>query len=149
MKFVNISLQSSLSSAEERNEVSGFSKPLPYTETEKTVELEQSNQEVIIKSIPTNKTLIAKDKIDDINDVATWPEVIPHYIRVEMVKAELERHQNKERPFKSAIKVIKEGDKEKELLSFLSKKWFSKTLKNGDEVHRSWLLYLNSRSGKK
>ena len=31
---------------------------------------------MIIESIPTNETLIAKDKIDDINDVATWPEVI-------------------------------------------------------------------------
>ena len=149
MKFVNISLQSSLSSANERNEVSGFSKSLPYTETEKTAELEQSNQEVIVKSIPTNETLMAKDKIDDISDVATWPEIITHYIRVEMVKAELERHQNKEGPFKPAIRVIKEGDKEKESLSFLSKKWFSKTLKNSDEVHRSWLLYSNSRSGKK
>ena len=149
LKCVNISLQSSLSLADERDEVSGFSKSLPYTETEKTDELEQSNQEVIIKSIPTNETLIAKNKIDDINDVATWPEVIPHYMRVEMVKAELERHLNKEGPFKPVIRVIKEGDKEKESLSFLSKKWFSKTLKNGDEVHRSWLLYSNSRSGKK
>ena len=149
MKFVNISLQSSLSSANERDKVSGFSKSLPYTETKKTVELEQSNQEVIIKSISTNETLIAKDKIDDINDVATLPEVIPYYMRVEMVKAELERYLNKEGPFKLAIRVIKEGDKEKESLNFLSKKWFSKTLKNGDKVHRSWLLYSNSRSGKK
>ena len=74
LKFVNISLQSSLSSASEKDEVSSFSKSLPHMETEKTVELEQSNQEVIIESIPTNETLIAKDKIDDINDVATWPE---------------------------------------------------------------------------
>ena len=71
LKFVNISLQSSLSSANERDEVSSFSKSLPHTETKKTIELEQSNQEVIIESIPTNKTLIAKDKIDDINNVAT------------------------------------------------------------------------------
>ena len=104
---------------------------------------------MIIKSISTNETLTAKDKIDDINDVATWPEVITHYMRVEMVKAELERHQNKEGPFKPEIRVIKEGDKEMESLNFLSKKWFSKTLKNGDEVYRSWLLYSNSRSGKK
>ena len=111
LKFVNISLQSSLSSANERNEVSSFSKSLYHTETEKTVELEQSNQEVIIESISTNKTLIAKDKIDDISDVATWPEV--YYMRIEMVKTEPERFQNKEGPFKSAIRVIKEGDKEK------------------------------------
>ena len=57
-----------------------------------------------------------------------------------MVKAGLKRYQNKEGPFKPAITVIKEGDKEKESLSFLSKKWFYKTLKNGDEVLRLWLL---------
>ena len=78
LKFVNISLQSSLSSANKSDEVSTFSKSLPHTETKKTVELERSNQEVIIESIPTNETLIAKDKIDDINGVATWPEVITH-----------------------------------------------------------------------
>ena len=147
LKFVNISLQSSLSSANKRDEVSSFSKSLPHTETEKTVEREQSNQEVIIESIPTNETLIAKDKIDDINDVATLPEVITYYMKVEMVKAGPERYQKKEGLFKPAIRVIKEGDKENESLSFLSKKWFYKTLKNGDEVLRSWLLYLNSHSG--
>ena len=73
MRFVNISLQSSLSLANKRDEVSSSSKSLPHTETEETVELEQSNQELIIESIPTNETLIAKDKIDGINDVATWP----------------------------------------------------------------------------
>ena len=137
LKFVNISLQSSLSSANERDEVSSFSKSLPHTETEKTVKLEQSNKEMIIESIPTNETFIAKDKIDDINNVATWPKVITHYMGVEMVKAGPEKYQNKEGPFKSEITVIKEGDKEKESLSFLSKKWFYKTLKNGDEVLRS------------
>ena len=50
-------------------------------------------------------------------------------MKVEMVKAGPERYQNKEGPFKPAIRVIKEGDKEKESLSFLSKKWFYKTLK--------------------
>ena len=124
LKFVNISLQSLLSSANERDKVSSFSKSLPHTETEKTVELEQSNQEVIIKSIPTNETLIAKDKIDDIKGVATWPEVITYYMRVEIVKAGPERYQNKEGPFKPAIRVIKEGNKEKESSSFFSKKWF-------------------------
>ena len=84
----------------------------------KTVKLEQSNQEVIIESIPTNETLIAEDKIDVINDVTTWPEVITHYMRVEMVKAGPERYQNKEEPFNPAIRVIKEGDKEKGSLSF-------------------------------
>ena len=114
---------------------------------EKTVELEQSNQEVIIKSIPTNETLIAKDKIGYKNDVATWPEVTTHCMRVEMVKAGRERYLNKKGPFKPAIRVINEGDKEKESLSFLSKKWFYKTLKNGEEVLRSWLLYSNSHLG--
>ena len=109
LKFVNISLQSSLFSANKRDEVSSFSKSLSHTETEKIVELEQSNQEMIIESIPTNKTLIAKDKIDDINNMATWPEVITHYMRVEMVKPGPERYQNKQGRFKSAIRVIKEG----------------------------------------
>ena len=89
-----------------------------YLTRKKTVELEQSNQEVIIESIPTNEILLAKDKIDDINNVATWPEMITHHMRVEMVKAGPERYQNKEGPIKSAIRVIKEGDKEKKLLSF-------------------------------
>ena len=70
--------------------------------------------------------------------------MITHYMRVEMVKAGPERYQNKKGLFKPAIRVIKEEDKEKESLSFLSKKWFYKTLKNGDEVLRSWLLYSNS-----
>ena len=101
---------------------------------------------MIIESIPTNETLLAKDKIDDINDLATWPEVITHYMRVVMVKQDLKHIRI---PFRSAIRVIKKGDKEKKLLSFLflSKKWFYKTLKNGDEVLRSWLLYSNSHSG--
>ena len=92
LKFVNISLQSSLSSANERDVVCSFSKSSPHTDTKKTVKLEQSNQEMIIESIPTNETLIAKDKIDDINDVATWPEVINHYMGVEMVKARSEKY---------------------------------------------------------
>ena len=119
-KFVNISLQSSLSSANERDEVSSFCKSLPHTEMEKAVELEQSNQEVIIESIPTNETLtrIAKDKIDDINDVATWPEVITHYMRVEMVKAGPERYLNKEGLFKPAIRIIKEGEKDNDSSRF-------------------------------
>ena len=124
LKFVNISLQSSLSSANERDEFSSFSKSLPHTETEKTVD----NQEVIIESIPTNKTLKRCGYLARSDNM-----------RVEMVKAGPERYQNKEGPFKPAIRVIKEGDKEKESLSFWSKKWFYKTLKNGDKVLRSWL----------
>ena len=60
-----------------------------------------------------------------------------------MVKVGPKRHQNREGPFKPAIRVIKEGDKEKES-NFLSRKGFYKILKNGDEVLRSWLLYSNS-----
>ena len=69
--------------------------------------------------------------------MGTWPEGITHYMRIEMVKAGPERYLNKEGPFNPAIRVIKEGDKEKVFSNFLSKKWFSKTLKNGDEVLRS------------
>ena len=88
---------------------------------------------MIIESILTDETLIAKDKIDDINDVATWLELITHNMRVEMVKAGPERYQNKEGPFKPAIRLIKEEDNEKKSLSFLSKKWFYKILKNCDK----------------
>ena len=131
-------------SAKETEEVSSHSKSIPQVETEEQEEvyLEQNNNEVIIeRSQPMNETLSDKDKIDDIcyshNDVATWPEVLAHNMRVEIIKLGPERFQNKEGPFKPAIRVIK-GDKEKESLSFLSKKWFYKTLKNGDEVLRSW-----------
>ena len=124
-----------------------FSKPLSHTETEKTVELEQINQEVIIESILTNKILIAKDKIDDIKDAGTWPEMITHCMRVEMIKTGPERYLNKEGPFKPTIRVFKEGDKGKESFSFLSRKRFYRTLKNGDKVFRSCLIYSNSHSG--
>ena len=60
---------------------------------------------MIIESIPTNETLIAKDKIDDINDVATWPEVITHYMRVEMVKTGPERYLNKEVLLKKTVQA--------------------------------------------
>ena len=140
MKFVKNA------SAKETEEVSSHSKSLPQVETEEEeVYLEQNNNEVIIeRSQHMNETLSDNDKTDDIysshNDVATWPEVLTHNMRVEMIKLGSERFQNKEGPFKPAIRVIKEGDKVKESLSFLRKKWFYKTLKNGDEVLRSWLL---------
>ena len=143
LKFVEIA------SAEEREEVSSHNESLPQVETEEEVYLEQHSSEVIIeKSQSMNETLSDKDKIGDIyHDVTTWPEVLTHNIRVEIIKLGPERFQNKEGPFKPAIRVIKEGGKEKESLSFLSKKWFYKTLKNGDEVLRSWLLYSKSHSG--
>ena len=58
--------------------------------------------------------------------MATWPEMITHYMRVEMVKAGPEFYQNEKGRFKPGIRVIK-GDKEKESSNFLSKKWFHKT----------------------
>ena len=99
-----------------------------------------------------NETLSDKDKTDDNyyshKDVATWPEVSTHNLRVEMIKLGPERFQNKEGPFKPAIRVpVIKGGKEKESLSFLSKKWFYKTLKNDDKILRSRLLYSNSHSG--
>ena len=57
-----------------------------------------------------------------------------------MIKSGPERFQKPE------IRIIKEGDKEKKSLSFLSKKWLYETLKNGDEILKSWLLYSNSHS---
>ena len=136
LKFVKIA------TAKETEEISSHSESLPQVETEKEVYLEQNNNGVIIeRSRSMNETLSDKDKTDDNyyshNDVATWPEVLTHNMRVEMIKLGPERFRNKEGPFKPAITVIKEGNKEKESLSFLSKKWFYKTLKNGDEILRS------------
>ena len=118
LKFVKIA------TAKETEEVSSHSESLPQVETEEEVYLEQNNNEVIIeRSRPMNETLSDKDKTDDNyyshNDVATWPEVLTHNMKVEMmIKLGPERFQNKEGPFKPAIRVIKEGDKEKESLSF-------------------------------
>ena len=47
----------------------------------KNSDLKQSNQEMINKIIPTNETLIAKNKIDVTDDVATWLQVIAHFMR--------------------------------------------------------------------
>ena len=147
LKFVKIA------STKDIEEVSSHNKSLLQVATEEEkVYLEQNNNKVIIeRSKPMNEILLDKEKTDDIyyshNDVATWPEVLTHNMRVEIIKLGADRFQNKEGPFKPATRVIKEGDKEKEFLSFLSKKWFYKKLKNGDKVFRSWLLYSNSHSG--
>ena len=146
LKFVKIA------STKDTEEVGSHNKSLLQVETEEEeVYLEQNNNKVIERSKPTNEILSDKEKTDDIyyshNDVATWPEVLTHNMRVEIIKLGLHRFQNKEGPFKPATRVIKEGDKEKESLNFLSKKWFFKKLKNGAEVLRSWLLYSNSHSG--
>ena len=146
MKFVKIA------AAKETEEVSSHSESLSQVETEAEVYFEKNINEVIIeRSRPMNETLLDKDITDDNyyfhNNVATWPEVLTQNMRVEMIKLGPERFRNKEGPFKPAIRVIKKGDKEKESSSFLSNKWFYKTLKNGDEILRSWLLYSNSHSG--
>ena len=44
------------------------------------------------------------------NDVASWPEVIDHQLRVELVKAGSEKYQNKEGPFAFNHRTIKVGD---------------------------------------
>ena len=85
LKFVKIA------TAKETEEVSSHSESLPQVETEEEVYLEQNNKEVIIeRSRPTNETLSDKDKTDDNyyshNDVAIWPEVLTHNMRVEMIK---------------------------------------------------------------
>ena len=104
MKFVKIN------TAKETEEVSSHSESLPQVETKEEVYLEQNNNEVIIeRSRPLNETLSDKDKTDDNyyshNDVATWPEVLIHSMRVEMIKLVPERIRNKEGPFKPAIRV--------------------------------------------
>ena len=112
MKFVKIA------TAKETEEVSSHSESLPQVETKEEVYLEQNNNNVIsVRSRPMNETLSEKDETEDNyyshNNVATWPEVLTHNMRVEMIKLGPERFQNKEGPFKPAIRVIKEGDKEK------------------------------------
>ena len=131
LKFVKIA------SANETKEVSSDSESLPQVETEEEctitliLYLEQNNNKVIRpieRSEPMNEALSSKDKIGhnyhSHNDVATWPEVLTHNMRVEMIKLGPERFQKKEGPFKPAIRVIKEREREKESLSYLSKKWF-------------------------
>ena len=101
LKFIKIA------TAKETEEVSSNSESLPQVETEAEVHLEQNNNEMIIeRSQPMNETLSDKDKTDDNyyfrNNVATWPEVLTHNMRVEMIKLGPERFQNKEGPFKPA-----------------------------------------------
>jgi len=63
--------------------------------------------------------------------VASWPESMNHDTRVELVKAGPVRYRNKEGPFQAKFRFIQVGDSEKRVVSFLSVKWFNKTLKNG------------------
>ena len=56
-----------------------------------------------------SETLSYKYKTDDIyyshNDVATWPEVLTHNMRVEMIKLGPERFLNKEGPLSQRKKM--------------------------------------------
>ena len=102
LKFVKIA------TAKKTEKVNSHSESLPQVETEEKVYLLQNNNEVIIeRSRPMNETLSDKDKTDDIyyshNDAATWPKVLTHNTRVEMIKFGPEKFQNKEGPFKPAI----------------------------------------------
>ena len=81
------------------------------------------------------------------NDVASWPEVIDHQLRVELVKAGPEKYQNKEGPFAFNHRTIKVGDSTKLERRSVSKQWFYKMLKNGDRILRRWLLYSKKESG--
>ena len=47
------------------------------------------------------------------NDVASWPEVIDHQLRVELVEAGPEKYQNKQGPFASSHRTIIIGDSTK------------------------------------
>ena len=82
-----------------------------------------------------------------LNDVATWPEVINHELRVELVQAGPEKHQNKEGLFASSHRTVKVGDSTKLERRSFSENWFYKTLKNGDKILRRWLLYSKKESG--
>ena len=81
------------------------------------------------------------------NDVASWPEVINHELRVELVKAGPEKYQNEEGPFASSHRTVKVGDSTKLERRSFSENWFYKTLKNGDKILRRWLLYSKKESG--
>ena len=82
-----------------------------------------------------------------LNDVASWPEVIDHQLRVELVKAGPEKYQNKEGPFTSSYRTIKVGDSTKFQRRSVSKQWLCKILKNGNRILRRWLLYSKKESG--
>ena len=81
------------------------------------------------------------------NDVASWPEIIDHQLRVELVKAGPEKYQNKEGPFASNHRTIEIGDRSKLKRRSVSTEWFYKILKNGDRILRRWLLYSKKESG--
>ena len=80
------------------------------------------------------------------NNVASWPEVIDNQLRVDLVKAELEKYQNKEGPFASNHRTIKVGDSTNLERRIVSKQWLYKILKNGDRILRRWLLYSKKES---
>ncbi|CAK8688329.1 unnamed protein product [Clavelina lepadiformis] len=75
------------------------------------------------------------------NDVASWPEVIDHHLRVELVKAGPEKYQNKDGPFASSSRIIKVGDSTKLERRSVSKEWFYKILKNGVRILRICSLH--------
>ena len=81
-------------------------------------------------------------------DVASWPEIIDHQLRVELVKAGPEKYQNKEGPFASSHRTIKIGDTTKLERRSVFKERFYKILKNGDKILRRWLLYSKKESGR-
>ncbi|CAK8685100.1 unnamed protein product [Clavelina lepadiformis] len=84
------------------------------------------------------------------NDVASWPKVIDHHLRVglvRLVKAGPEKYQNKDGPFASSSRINTVGDCTKLELRSVSKEWFYKILENGDRILRSGLLFSKKESG--
>ena len=124
---------------------------------EQSVELQKDTEEISL-SAKTQETKSIQSNTDKINyaapvayedksenndevvavinnlpkDVASWPEVINHELRVELVKAGPEKYQNKEGPFSSSHRTVKVGDSTKLERRSFSDNWFYKTLKNGD-----------------
>jgi len=69
--------------------------------------------------------------------VASWLEQRNHGIRVELVKAGLQRYRNKDGPLQSMFRVTKVVDSEKQVVSCLSPKCFQRdavTLLEGSEI---------------
>ena len=90
--------------------------------SEKTQEIEsiQSNTDKINYAAPVahedenennDEAVAVVNNLPD--DVASWPEVINHQLRVELVKAGPEKYQNKEGPFASSHRTVKVGDSTK------------------------------------
>lgn len=73
-----------------------------------------------------------------LSDASFWNVPVPDRFRVEIVTRGSCSFQNKDGPFSA---VTRQGAKTKGDVRQLSKKWFYKTLPNGEKILRSWMVY--------